>query len=67
MTELLVRPALPLLDEAESFQQSDDHSGLEDGQAAHGSADSDELRTDEMTLQLRVAVLEKHGDDLVPL
>lgn len=61
---LPVGSALSNLDEPEALQNPGDLPRLQDRYVAH-LRDLDGLRADEFSLQLWLAVLEKHGDDLL--
>jgi hypothetical protein len=60
--ELLVRTALPHLREPEGLKDRDDLARAEDGYVTHGSGDLHRRGTDELSLHLRLAVLEEHLD-----
>jgi hypothetical protein len=62
--ELLVRATLPDLREAVGLQQSDDFPRSQDGNGAHSSGDLDSTHIDELGLEIRLAILEEHFDDL---
>ena len=67
MPVLAMRPALPDLFEAEAHQQRRHFAGLQDRQGVHGLRDSNRLKTNELRLELRIAVLEKHRDDFTEI
>ena len=61
-----MRAALPELGGSEALEPSDDFPWLEDGNRAHvwGLADADRGGTHKLSFGSRVAVLQKHRDDL---
>jgi len=63
MTELLVRTTLPDFDEPEPLKARDDLTRLENRQRTH-SGDANRLGPDELRFEVRLSVLEKHGDNL---
>ena len=63
MAILPVGSALSNLDGSEALQNPGDLPRLQDGDVPH-LRDLNGLRTDELPLQLWLAVLKKHGDDL---
>src|SRR3954452_6719318 len=63
MSVLTVRPTLPDLGEPEPLENPGDFAGLENRYVAQ-LRDLDGLRTDELALQLRLAIFEQHRDDL---
>lgn len=65
VSKLAVRPALAHLHEPEPLKQCDDLARLEDRDRARHSGDLDRLDTDELGLELRLAVLQEHLDDLL--
>jgi hypothetical protein len=54
--KLLMRTALPDLDEAEAGQDRDDDSRTQRGDATHGSRNVESLRPDERGFELRIAI-----------
>lgn len=67
VTKLLVRPALPDLDEGESFESRDDLARSQNGQGSHAAflCDANSLSTDEFSFAGRITILEQHGHDLL--
>ena len=63
MTKLLVRATLPDLDESEPLTARYDFTRLEHRQRTH-SGDANRLGPDELRFEMRLSVLEEHGDDL---
>lgn len=61
---LSMRSSLADFEEPEPFQDPRDLPRFEDWDVAH-LRDLDGLRSDELTFQLRLAVLEEHRDDLL--
>ena len=57
MPELLVRPALAHLDEAQALEPRDDLARLQDGDGSHSLGDPNGLRPDELRLKRLLAVL----------
>ena len=51
--------------EAKFDENGDDFIGLEDGDIAHDSSDSDVLNSDKLRFQYRFAILQKHRNDIV--
>ena len=64
MSVLAVRTALAYLGESETHENRGDFPRLQDGHVAHDLRDLHRLRSDELPLELRCAVLEEHCDDL---
>ncbi len=67
MPELLVRSALPCLGEAHSFEYRHDLSRLKNRSIRHVSVHGDGLDTGELGFKYRIAILEKHLDDLLQI
>jgi hypothetical protein len=63
MAELLVGAALPDLNEAKSFEGTDDVPWFQDGEAGHGS-DADELRSHELRFEMWLAFFQQHIENL---
>lgn len=57
---IVMRAALADFDEAEFDQNGDDFIGLEDGNIAHNSSDSDVLNPNKLRLQCRLTIFQKH-------
>lgn len=64
MAELAVRSTAANLHQAEPFERSNDLSGLEYGERSHRPLHVDGLGSNELGLQLRLPVFEKHRDHL---
>lgn len=67
MSELLVRAALPNLDEAERFQYRDDLARLQNWNVRQVSRYSHGLRPDKLSVEPRWAVFQQHRDDLAEI
>lgn len=67
ITELLVRSALADFGEAEFDKNGDNFIWFEDRNIAHESSDSDVLNPNKLRLQHRLAVFQKHCNDLVQI
>ena len=65
MSELPMRTSLANLDETESQKDCNDFARFKNGKVAHRSGDCDLLNSDELGFQLRLAVLQQHGDDFL--
>lgn len=65
VTELLVRPALPNLDEAEPFETRDHLAGSQNRQRPHTAflRDANGFRPDKLGFERRITVLEEHPKD----
>ena len=64
MSILAVRTTLANLNESETGEDGGDFPRLENGNVAHCLGDLHRLRSDELALDLRRAILQQHGDDL---
>ena len=67
IAKLLVRTALPHLNEAKLQQYCDDFGWLENGNIAHDLRDGNVLNPHKLRLELRLAVFEEHGNDFAKI
>ena len=67
MTELLVRPALPHLDEPKPFETRNHLAGSQNGQRPHAAflSDADCFGPDKLGIERWLAILEEHANDLL--
>ena len=49
------------------YQNSDDFRGLENRDIAHESSDGNVVNSDELRLELRFSILQKHADDFLKI
>jgi len=67
VAKLLMRSALPHFEEAQLMQDRDNFSRFQDGDIAHDLGNDNVLNPDKLRLKLRLAIFEKHGDDLAKI
>jgi len=65
IAELFVRSTLSHFGETEFQENGDDFIGLDDRNIAHDSSDSDVLNPNKLGFQRRLAIFQKHRNDIM--